>query len=242
MHPTSFSSRMASTSAMVRLASTVLMCCFIQALTVGPRRRFASVICCCFLFFSSSSGERFSSSLFFLPLPFFFLFFCFPPCSFRCCSCRSRFCSLFHMRCLAAATSLYVTRPMTSFSSFTTGRARTSYRVKRSSTWCSDMSDLTLRTGDVMKSPTVDCSRRLVSMSSSTNPDMMSAASDSSFRRTVAEAALGWPPPPYFSRSLPSLTDFILTPGLALPMMMRVLGGDGGAATEVAFESVSCWI
>jgi hypothetical protein len=55
---------------------------------------------------------------------------------------------------------------------------------------------------------------KLVSINSSITSEKIPAASDSLFNRTVANAALAWPPPPNFSSSFPSLTDFHVHAGL----------------------------
>mmetsp|Transcript_33145 Transcript_33145/g.50691 ORF Transcript_33145/g.50691 Transcript_33145/m.50691 type:complete len:209 (+) Transcript_33145:2125-2751(+) len=136
---------------------------------------------------------------------------------------RNRFCSLFQSRCLAAATSLYVTSPITLLSSSTTGRARTSYLVNRSSTCFSVMVGRADRTGDVIKSPTVSCCVKLLSINSSTTFCKIPPASASSPKRTVADAAFACPPPPYDSKSRLRLTPFMFTPALTRPMIIMVL-------------------
>mmetsp|Transcript_12385 Transcript_12385/g.17285 ORF Transcript_12385/g.17285 Transcript_12385/m.17285 type:complete len:260 (+) Transcript_12385:605-1384(+) len=77
-------------------------------------------------------------------------------------------------------------------------------------------------TGDVMKSPTVGCSRRLVLINSSTIPCSTPCASLSSPNWTVVDAALGWPPPPKGSKRSFKLTCFTFTPALTLPIIIMV--------------------
>mmetsp|Transcript_22241 Transcript_22241/g.33092 ORF Transcript_22241/g.33092 Transcript_22241/m.33092 type:complete len:211 (-) Transcript_22241:1792-2424(-) len=196
IHPTSFSSRSASASEKVMLAGMVVTCCFIHPFKALP---------------------SFRSLLTFCPSSVMVSFF-----DARFASCRSRFCSLFHNRCLAAATSLYVTRPITSFCSSTTGKARTSYLVNKSSTSFSVICGSADSTGAVMISPTHVCFDRPSSIKSSTMLFIIPSASAGSANRTVADAALGCPPPPNFSIILFSLTAFKLTPGLARPIIIMV--------------------
>ena len=143
---------------MVRLASTVWTCCFIQPLSALSNGR--------------ASGRAFPSATAFS-------------------ICRILFSCLFNSLIFADATSLYDTNPMTRLSSSTTGNARTSYRINRSSTCFSVIDGFALNTGLCIKSPTVSCCSKLASISSSTKPWRTLFASLSSSNLAVAEAALG---------------------------------------------------
>mmetsp|Transcript_13297 Transcript_13297/g.31502 ORF Transcript_13297/g.31502 Transcript_13297/m.31502 type:complete len:268 (-) Transcript_13297:1638-2441(-) len=202
MQPTSASSRSASTSAMVLLASTTSTCCNIQPFRALPWLR-----CRCMATFLSWP---------------FVTFFPAAMSAASLASCRIRFCSLFHNRCLAAATSLYVTKPITLLSSSTTGKERTSYLMKRSSTCFSVIVAFAERTGEVMKSPAVGCLTRLISIISATMPSRISPASLSSPSLTVADAALACPPPPNCWKRVLRLTSLVLIPALTRPMIIIV--------------------
>mmetsp|Transcript_18388 Transcript_18388/g.52699 ORF Transcript_18388/g.52699 Transcript_18388/m.52699 type:complete len:337 (+) Transcript_18388:1965-2975(+) len=187
---------------MVLLASTTCTCCNIQPFRALPWLRcrcMATFLSWCFVTFFPAAMSAASLA-----------------------SCRIRFCSLFHSRCLAAATSLYVTKPTTLLSSSTTGRERTSYLINRSSTCFSVIVGFAERTGEVMKSPTVGCFTRLVSIISATIPWRMPPASLSSPSLTVADAALACPPPPNCWKRVLRLTSLVLMPALTRPMMIIV--------------------